>query len=293
MAALSSIREIMPVGSMKLLIGLVLYIVTGVPQTIIAQETDESDQTNPVSLHYASQESFTLEPDPSQKGIYWKGWVRIAPNVLKDQKKIWSFPLSVSKGQKLKPTLAVIGLTAGLVALDPSSGKYFHENESYNGFNRIFSGPNTTLAMKIVPSAFYGLSLLRRDTYGQKTFFLAGEAVISSDILTTVMKDVSRRLNPGVVRNGNYSDTWFQKTEGSWVSGIGSFPSGHTIAAFSIATVFAKRYPKPRWIPWLAYGLAGMVGFSRISLETHFPSDVFLGAFLGYTLGNNAVRRGP
>ena len=57
--------------------------------------------------------------------------------------------------------------------------------------------------------------------------------------------------------------------------GPGGFPSGHTIAAFSIATVFAERYHRHRWVPWTAYGLAGLIGFSRVTLQAHFPSDVF------------------
>jgi membrane-associated phospholipid phosphatase len=279
---------------MKLLLGLLLVVAVGMPQRSAAQDSKEEDRTNESLPNVTSPASFTFDPSSPKKEIYWKGWLRFAPNVLKDQKQIWSFPFSLAKGRNLKSTVIVVGLTAGLVALDPFSGKYFQDNESYNGFNRVLSGPNTALAMEIIPTAFYGISLLRRDSYGQKTFLLAGEAVLSSEILTTVMKDITRRLNPGVVPiNGSFSDTWFKKKEGSWIRGIGSFPSGHTIAAFSIATVFAKRYPRPRWFPWVAYSLAALVGFSRISLETHFPSDVFLGAYLGYTIAQNAVRRGP
>ena len=231
------------------------------------------------------------QPDSSKKGIDGKGWVSFLPHVLHDQKRIWLFPVSVAEGQHLKPVLTVSGITAGLVALDPASGGYFQKTQSFHGFNRVFSGPNTALAMGIFPAAFYAVGLIRRDLYAQKTFLLAGEAVLSSEIVTTVMKDTTRRLNPGAVQNGNFSDTWFKKTEGSWIRGIGSFPSGHTIAAFSIATVFAKRYSHLRWVSPVAYGLATAVGFSRVTLQSHFPSDVFLGAALGYATASMAVRR--
>jgi membrane-associated phospholipid phosphatase len=68
-------------------------------------------------------------------------------------------------------------------------------------------------------------------------------------------------------------------------------PSGHTIAAFSIATVFARRYGNHRWVPFVAYGLAGVVGFSRMTLSAHFASDVFMGAALGYSISRFAVLR--
>ena len=65
---------------------------------------------------------------------------------------------------------------------------------------------------------------------------LAGEAVIDAEILTTVFKDVDRRTLPAQVPpNGSFGDTWFE-AHGHWYRGIGSFPSGHTIAAFSIAS---------------------------------------------------------
>jgi membrane-associated phospholipid phosphatase len=278
---------------MRLLLGLLLAITTfGILPGCAGQ-----DGVQPVATAATVPQAISPEPDAEDSGkkaICLKEWLQFAPDVLHSQKEIWLFPFSVAQGRHLKPTLSTIGLTAGLFALDPASGRYFAKTGSFKDFNRIFSGPNTSLAMQILPAAFYAVGVARRDPYAQKTFMLAGEAVLSSEILTSVMKDTSRRLNPGIVlqHHGDFSDTWFQKNNGSWIRGIGSFPSGHTIAAFSIATVFAKRYPKPRWFPWVAYGLAATVGFSRVSLQSHFPSDVFLGAVLGYTIAQDVVRHG-
>jgi membrane-associated PAP2 superfamily phosphatase len=281
--------SIFHIFAFRFLLGILLMASFGSAQSCAAQ-----DAASPVDTNAPAPQVISSAPaaDPTKKVICLKEWLRFAPDVLHSQKQIWLFPVSVAQGRHLKPTLSTIGLTAGLVALDPASGRYFQKTDSFKGFDRAFSGPNTSLAMQILPAAFFAVGVARRDPYAQKTFMLAGEAVLSSEILTTVMKDTSRRLNPGVVSHGNgdFSDTWFQKKQGSWIRGIGSFPSGHTIAAFSIATVFAKRYPKPRWFPWVAYGLAATVGFSRISLQSHFPSDVFLGAALGYTIAQNVVQ---
>jgi membrane-associated PAP2 superfamily phosphatase len=277
--------------SFRLFLGLLLVIALGAGQTRAARDAGQPDDAN-ASAPQATASAPAA--DPAKKKICLKEWLRFAPDVIHSQKQIWLFPVSMAQGHHLKPALATIGLTAGLVALDPASGRYFQKTQSFTGFNRTLSGPNTSLAMQILPAAFYAVGVARKDPYAQKTFILAGEAVLSSEILTTVMKDTSRRLNPGVVSHGDgdFSDTWFQKKQGSWIRGIGSFPSGHTIAAFSIATVFAKRYPRPRWFPWVAYGLAATVGFSRISLQSHFPSDVFLGGVLGYTIAHNVVQHG-
>jgi putative Ca2+/H+ antiporter (TMEM165/GDT1 family) len=39
-----------------------------------------------------------------------------------------------------------------------------------------------------------------------------------------------------------------------------------------------------RRVPWLSYGFATVISFSRVTTSAHFPSDVFLGAALGYTI---------
>jgi membrane-associated phospholipid phosphatase len=84
------------------------------------------------------------------------------------------------------------------------------------------------------------------------------------------------------------SDSWFEN-RGPIVGGSGGFPSGHTIAAFSIATVVSRRYGNHRWVPYAAYGLAALVGFSRLSLSAHFLSDVFVGGALGYSISRFTV----
>ena len=183
---------------------------------------------------------------------------------------LWLFPISRAVEHHLKPALVLTAITAGTIAaVDVPSGKYFQRTRSFDGFNRAFSGKNTSVVMFAAPSVFYGISLLRKDSYAQHTFLLAGEAVMSSEVLTTVMKDVDRRMKPfEVPLKGDFSDTWFRSHSGSVMRGIGSFPSGHTISAFSLATVFADRYPNPRWHAWVAYGLATAVGFSRVSLQS-------------------------
>lgn len=61
----------------------------------------------------------------------------------------------------------------------------------------------------------------------------------------------------------------------------GSFPSGHTGAAFAVAGVFLfNRHPAA---PWLLLA-ALLMGLSRLYLYVHFPSDVLTGAVVGLFL---------
>ena len=63
-------------------------------------------------------------------------------------------------------------------------------------------------------------------------------------------------------------------------AGDPSFPSGHTSVSFAAATTLSLNYPE--WyviVP--AYAWAGTVGYSRMHLGAHYPSDVLGGAFIG------------
>ena len=197
------------------------------------------------------------------------------------------------QGQSWIPTAAVLGTTAGLVLLDPSEAGYFRRTPTFHGFNNIFTGNATAIGTGAVPASLYAIGLIRRDSKMQHTALLAGEAMADTVILQTVLKDTTRRVKPaGYPASG--LDSWFDKSNGpptSYLRGNGSFPSGHTMEAFSVATIIARQYRNHRWVPYVAYGLASVVGFSRLSLTVHFLSDVFMGGALGYSISRFTVLR--
>jgi membrane-associated phospholipid phosphatase len=218
---------------------------------------------------------------------------KFAPSFFSDEAKIWSFPVkAVGTGHHLLPALVIAGVTAGLVFVDPTEGKYFRRNaETFHTFNNVLSEKNTDYAILGTPALFYFGGLISRDRYFMHTGMLAAQAWVDSEVLNMALRAAFARERPAdIPPNGNFSDTWFKTSRNPWNS-PGSFPSGHTTWAFSIFTVIAHRYSSHKWVPPLMYSLAAIEAFSRLTLSDHFLSDTFFGAVEGYTIARFVVLR--
>ncbi len=260
-----------------------------------AAQTTVPDQSSPAAPPLNEPQA-DRPPDQPPRPDFDRpvSWKLLYPNLIADQKRIWSFPVRLIRGQNWIPTAAVLGTTAGLVLLDPSEAGYFRRTSTFHGFNNIFAGNVTAIGTGVVPASLYVIGLIHKDSKMQHTALLAAEAMANAAIMQTVLKDVTKRVKPaGFPASGNLSDSWFEKSgsPSSYVKGNGSFPSGHTMEAFSVATIIARRYGNHRWVPYAAYGLASLVGFSRLSLSVHFLSDVFMGGALGYSISRFSVLR--
>lgn len=65
-----------------------------------------------------------------------------------------------------------------------------------------------------------------------------------------------------------------------------SFPSGHTITAFSIASMFAIEYSDKPVVPIIAYTVAATAPLARMIGHRHWSSDVFISAAMGYGISH-------
>ena len=149
---------------------------------------------------------------------------------------------------------------------------------------RVFSTTATGAVIAAVPAVFYAASLIRKNSYDQGTALFAGEAVVNDIVLMVVTKVITRRQRPTErLLAAPYNDTFFH-SNGSIFGKSTSFPSGHAMMAFSVATIFARRYKDHRWVPYVAYALAGAIAFSRVTTSEHFPADAFFGSSMGYVI---------
>lgn len=114
------------------------------------------------------------------------------------------------------------------------------------------------------------------NVHAKDTGVAAARGVADAVILYGVMKPIFARQRPGTNSNeGNFFS-------GNWTSG--SFPSGHSMFNWTIASVVAHEYPK--WPVALAmYGLATASSTARVTAGMHFPSDVVAGGLMGFLIG--------
>jgi membrane-associated phospholipid phosphatase len=109
---------------------------------------------------------------------------------------------------------------------------------------------------------------------------LSAEALLSAGLYSSALKALTSRPRPSGGSDGKFFD--YNPDQGQKGK---SFPSGHATGAFAVATVFAHVYSDHRWVSWVAYATAGLVGASRVALNRHFPSDVIVGGLLGNSMG--------
>ena len=145
-----------------------------------------------------------LKAQEYQRPVSWK---ELPTNILDDQKHIWLFPSRLERKRVWIPTAIILGATAGLIALDAHDAPYFRRTSTFNGFNNVFTGNATAIGTVIAPVSLYAGGLLRRDSKMQQTALLAGEAVVDTEILATVLKDATKRVRPAAFgANQNFAD---------------------------------------------------------------------------------------
>jgi membrane-associated phospholipid phosphatase len=213
------------------------------------------------------------------------------PNIASDQGRIWTSPVQLSSKRTWIPVAAVLGTAAALIAADPQIAPHFRRTSDFSSFNRVMSSSHTAVGFIAVPAALFAFGELGHDSKATSTALLAAEAMADSWVVGTALKDVFMRARPNeILPHGNFSDSWFEHRT-SLIVPNGGMPSGHTLYAFAVATVVARRYGNHRWVPYVSYGLAAAVGLSRVTLSAHFVSDVFIGGVLGYSISRFAVLR--
>jgi membrane-associated phospholipid phosphatase len=141
---------------------------------------------------------------------------------------------------------------------------------SSDKFFQLISNSEAYLVI-LTPVEMWSVGLIK---HNDKLFRNACVTIAATAVnagITEIMKYSINRDRPFVT----YPDITKKSRAGS-----PSFPSGHTSNAFSTATSLSLAYSK-WYIIVPAYTWAGTVGYSRMHLGVHYPSDVLAGALIG------------
>ncbi|MBI4803354.1 MAG: phosphatase PAP2 family protein [Elusimicrobia bacterium] len=219
------------------------------------------------------------------------GGENIIKNALNDAGYLAVSPARLARSS-VYAVLGGIGAGALIYSFDGQARHLASKNKtaSLDSIGKYAEKPGNGGYGLALAGALAGAGCVFKDEKLKDTSLLAVESFLAANAVGTVVKHTAGRSRP-YAGNGKRTFKPF-----SFKSSGTSFPSGHTVSAFSLASVFAGRYENP-WVDFAAYGAASASALQRIYADKHWASDVFAGALLGIAAGRAAASlsrsRGP
>ena len=255
------------------------------PRTSFAQTSDSSDErtqnAEPRSgaLGFSEQagqdqqqpdaQEAAKDPGCSIRGFFRETWTEASQfgHGLK------AVPRDAVRPSNLKWELPILAATGVMIAkVDRPADNRIQSNSLQQTAGQW---SNVGLGLELGSTALaYGLGCGKHHSNLRDTGFKALAAMGAAGTADLVLKLAFDRQFP-------YSPN----STGKFWGGGRSFPSGHSATSFAFAALVAHRYPKNKWVKWGAYALATGVSLSRYPAKKHYPSDILIGATLGYVTG--------
>lgn len=197
---------------------------------------------------------------------------KLLSNILLDEKEIWTSPFHMHGTDGLW-WIGFGGVTAALIATDHQTSTLFENSKGQVTWGNNVSKIGASYTLASLGAGFYLFGVFANDPKARETGVLGAEAMVDSLIVVEVLKPIAGRNRPNSHEPGEFFD------------GGSSFPSGHAIASWALASVVANEYGHTIWVPIVAYGLASVVSTARFAAQQHFASDIFAGAAMGWFIG--------
>ena len=188
----------------------------------------------------------------------------------------------------------LVGLAVGIAFLDKPIQRWavtFRNNNAWS------AGPSKTITnlgaqFEIIPlAAIATTGFIFKNEKLRTTTALAFQSYITAFAWSTIFKTLSGRNRPvnfdpnSPLNQARFHGPFYKLP----YSDNSAFPSGHTTLAFAAATVYAKEYKDIPLVPFVSYGIATLIGFSRITENRHWATDVVAGGLLGFACGTQVV----
>ena len=236
-------------------------------------------------LFFSSSQSLLLAQDSAPEDRLNKEFL---VNVKNDFGQVIVSPAHWKKKDFLRLS-AVLGTGLILYAVDQDIRQWVEDNgtSSSEDFSDVVThfGDGGVLAGLI--AVMYTTGELSKSNGLRKTALKSLESWLTTGVVVSVMKFTIGRARP-YTDESSHSFHPFSTGSRNY-----SFPSGHTSAAFAVATAIAEQSRKA-YVDIAAYTLASLVALSRVHEDKHWASDVFIGACLGYFIAKkiSALDRG-
>lgn len=229
--------------------------------------------TEPTSIDILPRLPDEPQPAVGQNSESHHGFiVRNLRRGLADQESLYAAPF---KPKNIKWDIGFLGVTAGLLAVDRQVSRNISQDH-------VDISHSIALAALLATSAAaggtwaYGLKTGNR--HADETGEIELESLANTFLIYTPMQFIAGRERPDEgTGNGRF------RQHGNFNT---SFPAGHPMFTWTMATVLAHEYPKT-WVKILAYGAASTVSVARLTGRNHFTSDIWVGSVLGYLIGTH------
>jgi membrane-associated phospholipid phosphatase len=226
-------------------------------------------------IEFASAQD-TLKVNPIKPHKYF------FKSILLDTRDVFIAPIHWQKKQWIMAG-GICAVTGTLLVFDRQINLFTQQNRNSltDTVSKLFFEPLGRGIYSFPILGAFGLhNALTGNERSGRVFYLGTKSAAISALLVTVLKYTFERHRP-------YQDNPADPYQWDFYKGklkYRSFPSGHTITAFSIATIIATEYNNTWYVPLICYSLASLAGLSRMNDNKHWASDVFMGAALGFSV---------
>lgn len=239
-------------------------------------KTDESQKASQSSSQ-TPEPAIDQTPTPSSPNTS-TGAKAFFKEILKDQKTFWLSPLQIHKSD-CRWLIPFAVATTTLIATDRHLSSKIDTGEDKQEVSSFISRAGEGYIDFGIAGGIFAIGKLSHNDRVTETGALGIKALINSSLIVTGLKFITQRERPNTSEGDGH---FFERGH--------SFPSGHSITVWSLATVIAEEYREKPLVRIAAYGLASAVSIARVTGRNHFASDVLVGSTLGYFIGHYTVK---
>src|SRR4051812_26884158 len=210
---------------------------------LAAQQDPSGGNSGAAPVKAASQttpgELIALHPVASLKGF------------VHEEYRIWTSPFRLSSydAHSVKKYVIPFALiSAGLIASDKHTADWLPNTADQEKWSGRVSQLGAAYTLAGFSGGVFVIGKIAKNNHAQETGLLALEALAHAQVVVFGLKQITNRVRPH-----DSHDSW-----GFWKGGD-SFPSGHAMSSFAVATVFAREYSDHIAVPITAYAVAGAV----------------------------------